>query len=290
MNVPTTTTHKRKGKRNSKYDFNIGVYVEPSDDCQDYSKSDGLVYSTEQDPPAKRLKLDKEPLDEEKVKEGRWIVHATPAANLFDGTITNLEHHSFDLEGGIMAQGLQPMVQKGKKSKKPIRGVWAVPGGRAPWTIAHIVRTHGEALKKSGGKIALIMIYADDDRIKNFIPFRPGSKWSELCRPAYSPEVIPVYPKDVFIVDIKELPLFLKQTKVCKDLIPLRTDVQKKATFDLWYNHKGGKEKSAKRSAEWYHNGGGKDRQAEYRASEKGQKTLQKRNATKRAKLSNIKG
>ncbi|OEU15019.1 hypothetical protein FRACYDRAFT_239700 [Fragilariopsis cylindrus CCMP1102] len=293
MNVPTnTTTHKRKGKRKSTWDVNGGEYVDPAEDSQDYSKSDGLVYS--KDPHANGLKLDGEPLDEEKVKEGRWYLHATPEANLFDRTLTNLEPHSFDLEGGIMAQGLKPMVQKGKKSKKPIRGVWAVPGGRAPWTIAHLVRTHKEALKKSGGKVALIMIYADDDRIKNFIPFRPGGKWSESCHPAYSREEIPVYPKDVFIVDIKELPMFLKQTKVRMDLIPLRTDAQKKATYDLWYHHKGGKEKQAAWHHEWsyknggkkyhadrYYNGGGKEKQTEQYHEQGGKEKRAERHAAK---------
>ena len=257
MNVRTTT---QKRKRPSTWDFNGGEYAEPAEDSQDYSKSDGLVYS--KDPHAKGLKLDKEPLDEEKVKEGRWYVHATPAANLFDPTSTNLEHHSFDLDGGIMEQGLQPMVQTGKKSKKPIEGVWALPGGRVMSSIAHIVRTHAEALKKSGGKIALIMIYADDDRINKFTRMG-GSTWAQTCHPAYSREEIPVYPKDVLIVDIKELPVFLKEIKVRTDLIPLKTDAEKKATYDLWYHHGGGKEYHAEWYKRWYYNGGGKEKQAD---------------------------
>ena len=192
MNVRTTT---QKRKRPSTWDFKGGEYEKPTDDCQDYSKSDGLVYS--KDPNANGLKLDIEPLDKEKVKEGRWYVHATPAANLFDPTITNLEHHSFDLAGGIMEQGLQPMVQTGKKSKKPIEGVWALPGGRVMSSIAHIVRTHAEALKKSGGKIALIMIYADDDRINKFTRMG-GSTWAQTCHPAYSREEIHCLSKRCF--------------------------------------------------------------------------------------------
>ena len=54
LNVPTATTQKRK--QNSTWDFNGGEYVEPAEDSQDYSKSDGLVYST--DPHANGLKLD----------------------------------------------------------------------------------------------------------------------------------------------------------------------------------------------------------------------------------------
>jgi hypothetical protein len=75
-------------------------------------------------------------------------------------------------------------------------------------TIAHIVRTHAEALKKSGGKVALIMIDADDDRINKFTRMG-GSYWAQTCHPAYSREEIPVYPEDVLIVDIKVLSFVL---------------------------------------------------------------------------------
>ena len=69
-----------------------------------------------------------------------------------------------------------------------------------------------------------------------------GSAWVNTCHPAYSLGEILVSHEDVFIVNIKDLPAFLKHTKVWKDLVPLKTDAEKKATRDRHYNSVKGKE------------------------------------------------
>ena len=53
-----------------------------------------------------------------------------------------------------------------------------------------------------------------------------GSAWVNTCHPAYSLGEILVSHEDVFIVNIKDLPAFLKHTKVWKDLVPLRRKQQ----------------------------------------------------------------
>ena len=63
-----------------------------------------------------------------------------------------------------------------------------------------------------------------------------GGAWvNNTCHPVYSLGEILVSHGDVFIVNIKDLPAFLKHTKVRKDLVPLKTDAEKKATRDRHY-------------------------------------------------------
>ena len=68
---------------------------------------------------------------------------------------------------------------------------------------------------------------------------------STVC-PAYSLDEILVSHGDVFIVNIKDIPAFLKHTKVWKDLVPLKTDAEKKATRERHYNSVEGKEVKGK--------------------------------------------
>jgi hypothetical protein len=150
--------------------------------------------------------------------------------NMLNSPDANLAAHDHgELLGGILGDGLKPMVQTNKTSENPMEKVWALPYGRWMSCVFHILNTHGKALEEAGGYVALIMIPEDDPRMNLFTKFGAGSTWAQTCHPAYSMGFY-VCPDDVFVVRINDLPACLKQTQVHSDMVKLKTDAEKKAT------------------------------------------------------------
>jgi hypothetical protein len=231
----TTTTQstsnqmKRKRKRKQYTDNKNPTtceYIDEGEDVQDYS-SRGLKYNNNT---TKIWRLTGEAVvDIEEFKKGRGMLHATVATNLLNSPDANLAAHDHgELLGGILGNGLKPMVQTNKTSENPMENVWALPYGRWMSCVFHVLSTHGKALKEAGGYVALIMIPEDDPRMDSFTKFGAGGIWVQTCHPAYSMGFY-VCPDDVFVVNINDLPACLKQTQVHSDMVKLKTDAEKKA-------------------------------------------------------------
>jgi hypothetical protein len=227
----TTSNLPQKGKRKRKRKHNINPatcgYKDEGDDVQDYSSS-GLKYNNDT---TKIWRLNGEAVvDIEEFKKGRGMLHATVATNMLNSPYANLAAHDHgELLGGILGNGLKPMVQTNKTSENPMEKVWALPYGCWMLCVFHVLNTHGKALQEAGGYVALIMIPEDDPRMDLFAKFGAGCAWAQTCYPAHSMGFY-VCLDDVFVVNINDLPACLKQTQVHSNMVKLKTDAEKKAT------------------------------------------------------------
>ena len=52
-------------------------------------------------------------------------------------------HNNGERDGGILLNGLQPLVQADRKSNELIGGCWALPYGQVTPCIAHVVDVEG---------------------------------------------------------------------------------------------------------------------------------------------------
>jgi hypothetical protein len=189
--------------------------------------------------------------------------------NMLNSPDANLAAHNHgELLGGILGDGLKPMVQTNKTSENPMEKVWALPYGRWMSCVFHILNTHGKALEEAGGYVALIMIPEDDPRMNLFTKFGAGSTWAQTCHPAYSMGFY-VCPDDVFVVRINDLPACLKQTQVHSDMVKLKTEAEKKATIAAYQASDHGKATRAAYQASDH----GKATRAAYQASDHGKAT-----------------
>ena len=268
----TTTTQstsnqmKRKRKRKQYTDNKNPTtceYIDEGEDVQDYS-SRGLKYNNNT---TKIWRLSGEAVvDIEEFKKGRGMLHATVATNMLNSPDANLAAHDHgELLGGILGNGLKPMVQTNKTSENPMENVWALPYGRWMSSVFHVLSTHGKALKEAGGYVALIMIPEDDPRMDLFTKFGGGGTWAQTCHPAYSMGFY-VCLDDVFVVNINDLPACLKQTQVHSDMVKLKTNTEKKATRAAYQASDHGKAMNAGYQASEH----GKAVNAAYQASDHG--------------------
>jgi hypothetical protein len=203
-------------------------------------------------------------VDIEEFKKGRGMLHATVATNMLNSPDANLAAHDHgELLGGILGNGLKPMVQTNKTSENPMEKVWALPYGRWMSSVFHVLSTHGKALKEAGGYVALIMIPEDDPRMDLFTKFGAGGTWAQTCHPAYSMGFY-VCLDDVFVVNINDLPACLKQTQVHSDMVKLKTDAEKKATRAAYMASDRGKAVKAAYRAAYENSDNGKAKIAEY--------------------------
>jgi hypothetical protein len=254
---------KRKRKQQQKHNINPTTcdYKDEGEDVQDYSSS-GLKYNNNT---TKIWRLSGEAVvDIEEFKKGRGMLHATVATNMLNSPDANLAAHDHgELLGGILGNGLKPMVQTNKTSENPMEKVWALPYGRWMSSVFHVLSTHGKALKEAGGYVALIMIPEDDPRMDLFTKFGGGGTWAQTCHPAYSMGFY-VCLDDVFVVNINDLPACLKQTQVHSDMVKLKTDAEKKATRAAYMASDRGKAVKAAYRAAYENSDNGKAKIAEY--------------------------
>ena len=181
--------------------------------------------------------MDGTPIDIVDFCEGRRLAHVTLPANLYNEphNASNLKEHGFKFgaKKGIFDKGILPVCTKDHLSERAIAAVWASPIGRLLASIYHIWKNHRSALIASGYKVAICLITKEDHKL--FTQFNPGSVWSTTCRPAYSKHVIWMKECDVFVVNVSQLPSFLKEVKVVDHIVSLKTREQKLATRRAYY-------------------------------------------------------